>query len=205
MSIKAVAFDFGGVISLPQDEKALAELASLAGISADLLRRLYWKDRTLYDRGAISGETYFSNMLAEAGVFRDEAAIGRMVECDIQSWARINPETEALMRDVKKAGLKLGILSNMIRPFIDWARIHIPLFSLPDGAVYSCEVNTVKPEQKIYELLLDALGCAADELIFFDDMKVNVEGAAKLGIRGFLWESPANARREIELLCTGRF
>jgi putative hydrolase of the HAD superfamily len=205
MGIKAVAFDFGGVISLPQDEQSMRKLASIAGISAGLMQRLYWENRSPYDQGLISGEEYFRNMLAEAGVFPDDTAIKQMIQRDIQSWARINPETEALMNDVKKAGLALGILSNMIQPFIDWARVNIPLFSLPDGAVYSCEVGTVKPEKKIYELLLAKLDCAADELVFFDDARTNIEGAAKLGINAFLWDGPASARRELEVLCAGRF
>jgi putative hydrolase of the HAD superfamily len=205
MGIKAVAFDFGGVISLPQDEQSMRELASMAGISAGLMRRLYWENRSPYDQGLVSGEEYFRNLLAEAGVFLDDDAIRKMIQRDIQSWARINPETEALMKDVKKAGLALGILSNMIQPFVDWARKNLPLFNLPDRAVYSCEVNTVKPEKKIYELLLAALDCNADELVFFDDIRANVEGAAKLGVNAFLWDGPANARRELELLCAGRF
>jgi putative hydrolase of the HAD superfamily len=205
MSIKAVAFDYGGVISLPQEEGIMRELASLAGIESALMRRMYWDNRSVYDRGRVNGEEYFKNILAGIGVFPDDSVIERMVEMDLKSWSKINPETEKLMGDIKKAGLKVGVLSNMIRPFLEKVIPSLPVFKLPDGAIFSCAVDTVKPEKKIYGLLLTALDCKADELVFFDDDAVNVDAAAKLGIRAFVWNSAESARKEIEVLCAGSF
>jgi putative hydrolase of the HAD superfamily len=203
MSVKAVAFDYGGVISLPQDENTMRDLASLAGINADLMRRIYWDNRQIYDRGLVNGSEYFKNILADVGIFPDNAVIEKMIRRDVESWSRINAGTERLMNDIKKAGLKVGVLSNMVQPFLDMVRDSIPVFRLLDRAVYSCEVDTVKPERKIYELLLSALDCEAGELVFFDDTGINVSAAEKLGIHAFLWQDPAAARRELELLCAG--
>jgi putative hydrolase of the HAD superfamily len=204
MSIKAVAFDYGGVISLPQDENTMRDLASLAGIDADLMRRIYWDNRQIYDRGLVSGGEYFKNILADVGIFPDNTVIEEMIQRDVQSWSRINAGTERLMNDIKKAGLKVGILSNMVQPFLDTVREALPVFLISDGSVYSCEVDTVKPERKIYELLLSVLDCEAGELVFFDDTEINVSAAEKLGIHAFLWQDAAAARRELELLCAGR-
>jgi putative hydrolase of the HAD superfamily len=204
MGIKAVAFDYGGVISLPQDENAMRDLASIAGINTALMRRIYWDNRQIYDRGLVNGSEYFKNILADVGIFPDDSVIEEMIQRDVKSWSGINAETERLMRDIKKAGLKVGILSNMVQPFLDIVRKDMPVFRLPDGSVYSCEVDTVKPERKIYELLLSALDCEADELVFFDDTEINVSAAEKLGIHAFLWRDAAAARRELEVLCAGR-
>jgi putative hydrolase of the HAD superfamily len=204
MSIKAVAFDYGGVISLPQDENAMRDLASIVGIDSALMRRIYWDNRQIYDRGLVSGSEYFKNILADVGVFPDGQAIEKMVLRDVTSWSRINAETERLMRDIKEAGLKVGILSNMVQPFLDTVRKNAPVFLIPDGSVFSCEVDTVKPERKIYELLLSVLGCEAGELVFFDDTEINVAAAEKLGIHAFLWQDATAARRELEVLCAGR-
>ncbi|MDR0402869.1 MAG: HAD family phosphatase [Treponema sp.] len=204
MSIKAVAFDYGGVISLPQDENAMRDLASIAGIDADLMKRIYWEERHVYDRGLVDGGGYFRNILAGAGCFPGDAAIEKMVLRDVQSWSRINAETEGLMNELKQAGFKVGILSNMVQPFLDTVRETLPVFRIPDGSIYSCEVDTIKPERRIYELLLSALGCEAGELVFFDDTEINVAAAEKFGIRAFLWRDAAAARRELEPLCAGR-
>ena len=204
MAIRAAAFDYGGVISFPQEENDMTDLAAIAGISLETMRRFYWEYRPGYDRGDTGGE-YFRKVLAAAGVHgASSSLLEQLVARDVESWSRINPETAGLMRGIKNAGLKLGLLSNMIQPFLDRAAADIPVLALPDAAVYSCEIRAVKPEPLIYQRLLAALGCGADELVFFDDMPVNVEGARKLGIRAFLWEGVDQARRELEKLGTGK-
>jgi putative hydrolase of the HAD superfamily len=201
MTIKAVAFDYGGVISLPQDNKAMEDLARMAGIDGPRMYRLYWEHRALYDKGLVSGGDFYRRILAGPGILPEDAVIEQLVERDLESWSHINPETENLMKRVKQGGLKLGILSNMIQPFLDRARRTIPVFSLPDGAVYSCEAGTVKPEEKIYRLLLAALNCEPEELIFFDDLEPNVRAAERLGIHGYVWKDPGTAYKTLERLC----
>ncbi|MDR2073368.1 MAG: HAD family phosphatase [Spirochaetaceae bacterium] len=205
MTIKAVAFDYGGVISLPQDKKAMEDLARMAGIDTPLMQRMYWDLRPVYDQGLVNGGEFYRNILAGMGIFPDSAVIEQMVERDLESWSRINPGTEQLMKKVKQEGLKLGVLSNMIQPFLDRARKTIPLFDLPDRAVYSCEAGVVKPGEKIYRLLLEALDCRGEELVFFDDLEPNVRAAEKLGIHGYLWKDPAAAYTELKRLCPDRF
>jgi putative hydrolase of the HAD superfamily len=204
MSIKAVAFDYGGVISLPQDENAMRDMASIAGIGAARMEKIYWDSRHLYDRALVSGSEYFKNILAAEGIFPGNRAIEALIRRDVESWSRTDEGTERLMNDVKQAGLKVGVLSNMIRPFLEIAAGNIPALRIPDVSVYSCEAGAVKPEKKIYDLLLSALGCGAGELVFFDDSEINVEAAKKLGIHAFLWQGAAAARRELEALCAGR-
>jgi HAD superfamily hydrolase (TIGR01509 family) len=74
----------------------------------------------------------------------------------------------------------------------------IPVFGELDAAVFSCEVNEIKPERRIYEILRERLGCEFGEIVFFDDVPVNVEKAAELGIRAFLWQGAAEAREALK-------
>jgi putative hydrolase of the HAD superfamily len=98
------------------------------------------------------------------------------------------------MRDVKAAGLTLGVLSNM--PY-DFPRGDVPVFAEADVAVFSCDLGMIKPETGIYEKLRDLAGCAYEEIVFFDDKVDNVAKARELGIQGFLWEGADAARRLI--------
>jgi putative hydrolase of the HAD superfamily len=203
--IKAVAFDYGGVISLGQDEKAMKDMADLAGIDTALMRRIYWDNRPIYDQGLVTGAEYFKNILADVGVFADPELIEKLIVRDLLSWSTINPETEKLMKDLKAAGFKTAILSNMVQEFVDRVKETLPVLSIPDISIYSCNVDAIKPEEKIYRILLSELDCAAEELVFFDDTAVNVEAASKLGIQAFYWKDPGAARRELEILGIGRF
>ncbi|MDR2766914.1 MAG: HAD family phosphatase [Treponema sp.] len=198
MNIKAVVFDFGGVIAFFQDEKDLEAMAKKAGIDAAFMKKRYWETRSLYDQGSVSGAEYFGRILDEAGNHAaGSALLEALVRMDIESWARINPAAERLMREVKEAGYKVAILSNMIQPFIDWARKNLPVFSFVDEGIYSCEAGEIKPDAAIYRILLEKLGCAAEETLFFDDVEANVAGAQKAGIRARLWRGAEDARGEL--------
>jgi putative hydrolase of the HAD superfamily len=197
MSIKAVVFDYGKVICFPPEEEVMESLAKLAGLPPSSMDALVWKYRDGYDRGTLSGKEYYRQVLAAAGVRRDAGVIARMVQIDLDSWKRINPDTVRLMEDVKKAGLKLGILSNLPREFLAFARANFPVFSLPDRGIFSCEIGAVKPEGKIYGALLAALGTRPEETVFFDDMERNTAAAAERGIRSFVWQDPETAREEL--------
>jgi putative hydrolase of the HAD superfamily len=197
MNVTAVVFDFGKVISLPQDAGFMQTLAAFAGLPAAVMEELLWSYRDEYDRGVITGEEYYRSMLASRGVRPDDALVRQMLRFDLDSWKNLNPGTLRLMEDVKAAGRKLGILSNMPADFLEFARASLPVFSRCDAAVFSCEVGSIKPEAKIYETLLSALGCPPGEVVFFDDTARNVAAAAQTGIRAFLWKDPEAARGEL--------
>jgi len=197
LEIKAVVFDYGRVISFDQDPEVLDELAKLAGVEKDKFISALWALRGDYDRGLISSRKYFTNVLSSLSVCADDKTLDKMAEIDIGSWKNVNPETVALMEEVKKAGYILGILSNIPLGFLDWARKNSPVFSLPHIGLYSCEVNHVKPEKVIFEKLVSMTGVKAGELVFFDDLAKNIKGARDIGIEAFIWENPKKARREL--------
>jgi putative hydrolase of the HAD superfamily len=182
------------VISFPPAETVLEELASIAGLDAKTMDALVWKYRDAYDRGTINGLEYYRTLLARGGIVLDEPSLKRMLQIDLNSWTHINPGTVRLMNDIKRAGLKLGILSNIPHDFLAFARGTLPVFSLFDASIFSCETGFIKPEPAIYEALIAALGCTPAEIVFFDDVEKNVTGARAAGINAFVWTDPETAR-----------
>jgi len=195
MGIKAVVFDYGQVISLPQDPGVIDRLARRAGVAREQFEPLLWSLRGEYDRGIITVKEYYKDLLSKLGVSLDEKSVDELITMDLDSWKNINSSTVALMEDVRKAGCVLGILSNMPHDFLAWARRHIPVFALSQVSVFSCDVNLIKPEEAIYKKLLSMLAMKGPEVVFFDDKPENIQGAQAVGIRAFLWESPEEARR----------
>ena len=204
MSIKAIVFDYGQVISLPQDPTVMDTLARLAGVERERFETTLWSLRGEYDRGTLSSMEYYKKVLSSLGVNMEEKNIEELIEelisIDLSSWKNIDPGTVSLMEDVKKAGYVLGILSNMPHDFLVWARENLPVFSLPQVNLFSCEVNLIKPEDAIYKKLLSMLNMEGSPVVFFDDKPENIESARAAGIHAFLWESPENARRELASL-----
>jgi putative hydrolase of the HAD superfamily len=200
MSVKAVAFDYGGVIAFFQDEAAINDMANIAGADTALLRKTYWDTRSSYDEGLVDGAGFFKAVLLSLGIAANPATLEQLIVRDLKSWSRVNPESEALVRDLKKAGVKLGVLSNMVDDFLQRVKDTLPVFKMFDESVFSCDVKMIKPDEKIYRLLLSRLGCEPDELVFFDDVEINVKAASSMGIHAFLWQDPEVARQELESL-----
>jgi putative hydrolase of the HAD superfamily len=197
LSIKAVVFDYGNVISLTQDPKVMDCLTERVGVEKEKFVSSLWSLRGEYDRGTIGAKEYFKTVLSNLAVFMDEESIEELIEIDSNSWKNINTETEALMKELKEAGYLVGILSNIPYEFLAWAKKNLPVFSLPHIGLYSCEVHLIKPEEAIYRKLLSMFAVEADELVFFDDKVENVKGAEEIGIKAVLWKNSKEARREL--------
>ena len=95
--------------------------------------------------------------------------------------------TERLIGELKAAGYGLYVLSNMSREFIDFLRRQ-PVYRHFDGEVVSCEEHTVKPEPRIYEILLSRYGLDPGETLFIDDRPANLTAAQRLGIHTQLFD-----------------
>jgi putative hydrolase of the HAD superfamily len=201
--IKAVVFDFGNVISFPPPPEAREEIARITGLPVETLAELDRKHRSEYDRGTFDGKGYYKFLLSLAGVFLDDPALEKIAEIDQGGWKHINAAVVDLARDIKNAGFILGILSNMPYDFLAWGRVHIPLFTGADAAVFSCELKAIKPEPAIYAELKHRIGCDYGEIVFFDDLPDNVSAAKELGIRAILWTGPEDARKALKTIDPG--
>jgi putative hydrolase of the HAD superfamily len=200
MSIKGVVFDFGRVISNDQPKDTMEKMAAVAGIDAKTLESLVWKNRAEFDRGTIRGKEYYRSFLKSAGIELDDSLLQKMLEIDIESWSSVNPETVKLMEDLKARGIKVAILSNMPHDFLDMKFHELDVFKLPEISVFSCHTGWIKPEKEIYTILIDECALKADELVFFDDIQINVDGALAAGIHSFLWTSAEQGRRDLAML-----
>ena len=56
--IRAVVFDYGGVLSRDQDRETFSVMAEIAGVSPDVLAEVYWPGRAAYDLGSLTGVRY---------------------------------------------------------------------------------------------------------------------------------------------------
>ena len=199
MAVKAIVFDYGGVICLPPPPEADVEIGRLVGLPIETFRERNRKYRREWDRGSYDAVAFYRLITAESPDFADEE-LARIAQMDMDNWKNVDPDAVQLMRDVKAAGFMLGILSNLSHDFFAWVGKNVPVFDEADVAVISCEHNVIKPEAEIYRILRDRLGCEYGEIVFFDDLVDNIAKARELGIQSFLWDGAENARKRIESL-----
>ena len=142
----------------------------------------FWEE---YDRGTSTLDKVTDTLCAMHGCPRAECEANLRRSIDLQETVK---PTEQLVYDLKAAGYKLYVLSNMSREFIEFLR-RFPVYRLFDGEVVSCEEGAVKPEPRIYEILLERYALNPAETLFIDDRKANIEAAERLGIHGHLFDS----------------
>lgn len=69
-----------------------------------------------------------------------------------------------------------------------------------EGILVSGDEKTIKPEAKIYKLMLERFDIDPATAIFIDDSKKNIEGAEKCGIRGIHFTSGKQLKKDLEKL-----
>ena len=176
--MKNVVFDLGRVVFAQDPAKSTAEFKQFFSYVSLTPMPQFWTD---YDMGVLSFDQVAEELAAYRGVEPEFAR--EMITIAIGKQETIRP-TEKLIDELKAAGYKLYVLSNMSREFIDFLRKQ-KVYENFDGDVVSCEVGIVKPMPEIYDLLLERFDIDPAETIFLVDRKENVDAAAAKGIATF--------------------
>ncbi|MBQ5911243.1 MAG: HAD family phosphatase [Clostridia bacterium] len=104
------------------------------------------------------------------------------------NWYYNNPlieDTAALIKKLKENGAKLYLLSNISVGFAEnYTKIPVvnEVLAQFDGLVFSGPIGMNKPNRDIFEYLLNKFSLKAEECVFIDDSKKNLDGAAAVGI-----------------------
>jgi putative hydrolase of the HAD superfamily len=118
-------------------------------------------------------------LIAEAAAYR--------VERFSRALCAIPRDTIEVLRELRRRGLKLGLVSNCDRSEMR-AWPSSPLKGCFDAEVFSCEVGHVKPEPEIYRECLRLLDVRAEESLFVGDGGSDeLRGAHEAGIRPVLY------------------
>lgn len=195
---KAVIFDYGNVLSNPQEFADLEAMAAILDTPVTKFVEVYWRYRIPYDEGKMDARSYWETVGADAHRSVSTEQVEQLVQADVASWTRPRPAMPEFARDLRTAGVKTAVLSNM--PFELRKHVTEDLQWLPtfDHMTYSCDVGVCKPEQEIYIYCLDGLRVPAGEALFLDDREANVEGARRLGMQALLFTTAAAAKTAIE-------
>ena len=202
MSVRGIVFDYGGVLArwpVPADFSPVAEAV---GLTWRMYEAGFARYRRAYDGGELSCRDMYARILADNALAADDAQLAALVRADDDSWTHPVPEVLAWMRELKAAGYRIGILTNMEAGyFARCFRIHFAAhLALADAVVVSGVEGVTKPDAAIYRLMERRIGLAPAELVFMDDMPGNVAGARRLGWNAFRFTSCAAARAALARL-----
>ena len=177
--MKNIVFDLAGVVVARNMERCPQYIMDyFYFINSGNPMPEFWND---YDRGTRSIDAV-AQSLAEFRGSDFATAKSRMLEA-ITYQEQVAPTAE-LIAELKAAGYRLFVLSNMSKEYIEFLR-KMDVFKYFEGEIISCETALIKPEKEIYSLLLERYNLEPEQTMFIDDRKENTDAAAELGIVPF--------------------
>jgi HAD superfamily hydrolase (TIGR01509 family) len=185
---QAVFFDFAGTLFSSRDLRAthLAQLRAVAeavGVDAsdDDVRAAYRQGvgvayraiaaRPFYLHRELFGRS-FAAMADALGGSLDDAACDALVDRQYASTlesTRLRDDCLDTLGALRARGLRVQIVSNIDDEQLDGLVARLGLDAVVDAWTSSESAGSCKPDPRIYEVALDAAGCAAEEVLFVGD------------------------------------
>jgi len=205
-AIRAVLFDFGGVIlSSPIDGFLTYERA--AGLPAGFLQRLNSTNPdsnawACMERGELDEPTFCARFEAEA------RAAGHTVDARF-ILSRLSGEIRPEMVDAIRAlatryrvacltnNMPIGHGSAMARTSALAAQI-ADVMALFGHVVESSKIGARKPEPRFYARACEVIGVSPEQCVFLDDLGINLKPARAMGMTTIKVGDPAQALADLE-------
>ena len=105
-----------------------------------------------------------------------------------------------MVRELKEKGYKVYYLSNFSAKAERECAHTIDFIPYTDGGILSYREKLIKPDPRIYKLLVERFGLNPGESVFLDDRADNCLAAQKLGFHTVLFTTRENAIEELKKL-----
>jgi len=206
LDIRAVLFDFGGVIlSSPID--AFRAYERTAQLPAGFLQRLNTLDPdnnawACMERGELDEDTFHTRFEAE-GRAQGYTFDSRTVVSQISG--QLRPDMVDVVRTVRTRyrvacltnNMPIGHGSAMART-PDLAAQIAEVMALFEHIIESWKIGARKPEPRFYARACEVVGVPPEECVFLDDLGINLKPARAMGMTTIKVGDPAQAIADLE-------
>lgn len=208
--IRAVLFDFGGVI-LSSPFEAFNRYEAEVGLPTDTIRRINATDPDTnawahFERGEVGVSGFKELFEAEARALGFDVDAQRVVD-SLRGVVR-PMMVEALRRCSQQ--FKTAMLTNNFKPpggesgteaMVDGDGQPLEeIHALFDEIIESSVVGVRKPEPRFYEIACERLGVDPTECVFLDDLGINLKPARAMGMQTIKVVGPEQALADLETL-----
>jgi 2-haloacid dehalogenase len=193
--VKAVVFDLGGVL-IDWDprylyRKLLADEAAVEEFLATVCTPAWNAEQ---DRGRP-----FAEGIAE--LVERHPAHAAAIAAYHERWPEMLggevPGSVEVLAELRGAGVPLYALTNWSAETFGVARERFGFLEWFEGVLVSGEERLIKPDPRIFRLLLDRFGLDPASTVFVDDSEANVAAARELGLDAVRFTGPGRLRREL--------
>lgn len=192
--IKAIIFDWGGVLIDNPADALMSHCANHLGTTKEILKKTIDKYIFDFQKGTLLEEDLWNQVCDELNI--NKPTTNSLWQEAVKNVFVDKKETHELIGKLKENGYKIGFLSNTEIPTMTY--FHDNNYGRHfDEAVFSCLENTAKPEKEIYHVILKKLQLEPHETIFIDDKPEYIDGATKVGINGIIFQDIEQVKKEL--------
>jgi len=193
--IRAVLFDFGGVLAEEGFREGLKAIAKEKGldpgdfykISSDLVYQ------TGYITGGCDEHSYWSILRQKTGAKGDDQEFRE----EILKRFKLRPEMMAVVEQIRSSGLIVAILSDQTN-WLDELDQRTPFHHHFDYVFNSYHLKKTKRDPSIFRDVCALLGVRPKQVLFADDNMENVKRAVSRGLRAIHFKSVSEFQMEIK-------
>jgi putative hydrolase of the HAD superfamily len=197
MPIRAVFFDFGGVIMRTEYQAPRQQLAERFNMDDDEIDRVVFGSESAR-RAALGEITEQAHWMEVLKRFKQPASEMQAFQDAFFGGDVIDRGLLGIIRSLR-GRVHTGLISNAWSGLRDYLARE-KMIDLFDTLVISAEVGKLKPEAGIFTLALERAGVRAEESIFLDDFEANIEGCERVGMTGILFKDPQQALAQLNHL-----
>lgn len=196
--VELVLFDYGQVLSTPPAPAAWDRMLTITGLTGDKLHKAYWASRHDYDRGTFHGPDYWHAVAKHAEVSFGHTQVEALLTADVDLWAQPNLPMIAWAAELRRAGVRTAVLSNIGDAMASGLSARLPWLQLFERCIWSYALRMAKPEPEIFRAAIDMLHLDAGQILFIDDKQENVGAAQSVGMQAIRYSDHANFERSIQ-------
>ena len=182
LTINAVLFDYGLVLTGPPDPAARTRMQQVLNVDEPSLQTAYWQHRDAYDRGALSGVAYWRQVATDLHRTLDASSLAALIHADNALWTQPNQPMIDWAASLQRAGIKTGILSNIGDEMEAGIRTHFPWLAAFTHHTFSHRLGIAKPDPAIYLYAAQGLNTPPAHILFVDDKPENIQAARSAGM-----------------------
>jgi len=188
---RPLALDFGRVLTVEPDRAPLVGALGGTDVDPGVFQTTYQALRHDFDRGTLNATQYWSTILRASAPHLSpravETLVPSLIDADFASWNQPRHAMHAIVQEALDRGVPAAIVSNMPAGVGDrFVREWGWLERIPHR-FFSADFGLAKPEPAFYHHVLAQTGWSPADTLFVDDVKANVDAAAREGFSVLLF------------------
>ena len=182
--LMTVLFDIGNVLVNVNVHSFYDRIFGTTGPDSEFITK-FVEIRDLHDRGVLDQTSFITQI-------RDLSPLDVPPEEVHEAWnGMLSPITpmHQVVSDLKKAGHRLILFSNINRIHLPYLLDHYPILHEFHEAQYSCDLGEIKPHDFFYEDAIKRFALTPKGTLYFDDLSLNIAAGERHGFRCYQYDA----------------